>query len=335
MPITTQAPTSSPGIASNPGQEVLSLSVTASSSLGSGWSASNATDGDLTTCWSSIEYSSGQLQPNNMPWIEVALNASITGGRFVLYPRWDAKVQEGSEQQPVCFPSAFQIMVYQQVGLYLNIYTSPPNFVVPSALQVGLCFRPTSYVGPYQHVRTTGQTLTDDGNEQPSNYYFQLAEIEAYTGPIPAISATSTSTYSPEWAASNLINGQFNTPWSSAYWSNGGLNSVSVTLDLGQPTAFNRIVLYPRWSASAGSPHEPPIVLGFPIKFVLYGSTNGTDWSELQAVNNFAMPQQNNTGIAIPVGNQVYQYILLDILETGTDGFDTIAQLLQIEVFQS
>jgi len=335
MAISTQTPTSSPEIASNAGQEVLSLSATGSSSLGSGWSASNATDGDLTTCWSSIEYPSGQLQPNNMPWIEVALNASIIGGRFVLYPRWSVKDQGGSEEQPVCFPSAFQIMVYQQIGLYMNIYTSPPDFVVPLALQVGLCFRPTSYVGAYQHVRTTGQTLTDDGNEQPSSYYFQLAEIEAYNGPIPVISATSTSTYSPELAASNLINGQFNAPWSSAYWGNGGPNSVSVTLDLGQPTAFNRVALYPRWSPPAASPHEPPIVLAFPTKFVLYGSSNGADWNELQAVDNFAMPQQNNTGIAIPVGSQVYQYILLDILGTGTDGYGTIAQLLQIEVFQS
>lgn len=335
MAMSTQTPVPSASVFSTTVQPLI-LSVTASSSLNADWDASNAIDGDLSTCWSSADYFSGQLQPNQRPWIDVALSASITCGRFVLYPRWAAKDEDGTENQPVCFPSEFQVVAYQQVGLYPPpVYASSPNFVVPSALQVGLCFRPTNYIGAYQHVRTTAWALTDDGNEQPSNYYFQLAEIEAYTAPIPAASATATSTFSSTWPASNLINGQFNAAWSSAYWNNGGPTSVSITVDLGQPTAFNRIVLYPRWDAPAVAPHDPPMVLGFPVKFILYGSSDGTTWEELQAVNHFAMPQGNNTGIVIPVGNQMYQYILLDILETGTDGAGTIAQLLQIEVFQS
>ncbi|HWX64973.1 MAG TPA: discoidin domain-containing protein [Rhodanobacter sp.] len=328
----TRAPST---ITPDPGQGVTMWDIDASSSLTS-WSQWNVADGDLTSNWSSIAYTNGQPAPNDMPWIEAKfpLTMPITTGRVVLYPRWGLNADGSKVWQPLCFPSQFTVSGHTSAGQSWDIYTSPSGFTAPPELQIGFCLRNTNST-PCHRVRATGKTLTDDGS---SNYYFQLAEMEVYLNPIPVVSpphATLTMTEEPgNWEASNLVDGTFQNAWSAPYWDNT-FTSVAITLDLGQPTAFDRIVLYPRWWAPAGNPNGTPQVLGFPTAFALSASADGVNWNLLQNVPNLTIPTNQNTGIVIPVGNQFYQHIQLTITASETDGQGPVAQLLQIEVLQS
>ncbi len=322
-------------ITPDPGQGVTMWGIDASPSLAT-WSMWNAIDGDLTSNWSSIAYTSAQPAPDNLPWIEskFSLAMPVTPGRVVLYPRWGNSA--ANVIQPLCFPSEFTVSGHDSAGHSWDIYKSGSSFTVPSVMQVGLCWRDTNGAA-YHRVRATGKQLNSDGSTNPTNYYFQLAEMELYTNviPVPTGGATAQSILAPgNWGAENLIDGTFQYPWSSPYLD-GTFPESAIALNLGQPTSFDRIVLYPRWDKPAGAPTGNDRVLGFPIDFTISASADNQNWNPLLTVDNFDMPLNLNAGIAIPLGDQFYQYIQIIVTSSGTDGHGAIVQLLQIEVLQS
>lgn len=321
-------------ITPDPGQGVTMWGVDASPSLATAtWSMWNAVDGDLTSSWSSIAYTSAQPAPDNLPWIEAkfSLAMPVAPGRVVLYPRWGAN--SSNVVQPLCFPSEFTVSGHDSAGHSWDIYKSGSGFTVPSVMQVGLCWRDTNGAA-YHRVRATGKQLNNDGSP---NYYFQLAEMELYASviPVPSGGVTAQSIQAPgNWGAENLTNGTFQSAWSSPYLDGTFTESV-ITLNLGQPTSFDRIVLYPRWDKPTYAPTGNDVVLGFPIDFTISASADEQNWNPLQTVVGFDMPLNLDAGIVIPLGDQFYQYIQINVTSSGTDGDGSIVQLLQIEVLRS
>jgi hypothetical protein len=145
----------------------------------SGWPATNATDGDTTTSYSSKSFSANQNDrgTNLFAWID---NAPATVNEVVLTARTSGTTS-------VCFPISYQIAVSDPAG---NVWTPVGTFTTqPNSSGVAVVQLPAQYVT--HGVVITPIQLTADSY---GVYYFQMADVKlGLTGSSPSNTSTGAN----------------------------------------------------------------------------------------------------------------------------------------------
>src|ERR1700730_12585002 len=192
--------------------------TTASSTENAGTPASNATDGNTTTRWSSA-FSDPQ-------WLEVDLGATATVDKVVL--NWEA-----------AYATAFQIQTSNDNATWTPIYST------------------TTGTGGIQNltVSGSGRYIRMNGTARATGYGYSLWEFQVYgnigTGCGTANVAqgkptTASSTENAGTPAANATDGNTTTRWSSLF-----ADPQWLQVDLGASDTINQVVL--NWEAAFAS----------------------------------------------------------------------------------
>jgi alpha-L-rhamnosidase len=129
----------------------------------------------------------------------------------------------------------------------------------------------------------------------------------------PRNGASVSSTVSSGWAASNAIDSNNTTCWSSAVQSQTGAQWIYI--DLGQNYSIKRARLYPRTSSGT--------VYCFPIDFKFQYGTDGTNWTDVPGQSYTNYPKPSNSEQVFTFGSAVTaRYIRLYGTKFGGDDFN-------------
>lgn len=129
----------------------------------------------------------------------------------------------------------------------------------------------------------------------------------------PKTTATASSVVNSSWPATNAIDANTSTAWSSSVQSQTGSQWLQV--DMGSNFNVKKVILIPRTSGS--------LVQCFPVDFKLQYSTDGSSWTDVpgQAYTNYPAPV-NNSGENFYFDSPVYaRYIRLLATKFSPDGY--------------
>ena len=145
----------------------VSASGTASSTVGTGWAASNATDGNLSTLWSSAGHGK---TPGATEWIKFGFVGSghASVNYLKILPRYSAALG-----RTLCFPVSFTVAYSPDNGVTWTTVATQSGYPMPTTDDWVVI--PFPAVDAYQ-LKVTATTL---GTDDSGNCYFQLAEIAA------------------------------------------------------------------------------------------------------------------------------------------------------------
>lgn len=191
-----------------------------------GWPATNLTDGNTGTIWSSQFHSN----PNGYEWFAFW----FSGASIVNYIKITPRI--GATGKPLALPETINLYYSDNQGwIFLGTFDLPND---PAGVIIGF---PT--VRAYGLHVTTNKLRADDYG----GYYFQVAEVKAgsfdnfITTPVSRAGGVAVSSSTAGWPGSNLIDGNVNTSWSSsqhssadnyewfAFWSTTSTNENDFT----------------------------------------------------------------------------------------------------------
>ena len=215
----------------------LALGKTAvASSTYTGFPASNVTDGNASSRWSS-QFSSNQ-------WIYVDLGSVYTINRVVL--RWEAAYARG-----------YQLQVSSDAFSWSDVYST------------------TTGDGGVDDVTLstprTGRYVRMLGTQRATTYGYSLYELEAYGGPPANLALTKPTVASTSYTgfpAANATDGNASTRWSSQF-----SDSQWLYVDLGSTFSISRVVL--RWEAAYGRGYKLQVSGDASTWSEVYNTTTG------------------------------------------------------------
>ncbi|MFL6072997.1 MAG: discoidin domain-containing protein [Mycobacteriales bacterium] len=295
--------------------------VTASSSYeADGWAANAAVDGQRTSGGGSMGWSSaGDMTTNHTEWVQLDLGAARPIGRVDLYPRDDGgNIGAG-------FPVDFSIETSADGSTWQAVATRT-GYPRPGDAVRTFPFPATVA----RYVRVTGTNLSTD---QFGHYHMQFAEIETAGGDLAAgrpVSASSSVEYANEsWLRTDATDGVHHSDlWYSMGWSSLGASTQHtewVQVDLGGPTLFDTVDLYPRDDgADTGA--------GFPVDFTIQASTDGSAWQTVATQAGYPRPDAGARAFTFAPTIARYVRVTGAKLSTEPSGSLFMMQLAELEV---
>lgn len=235
----------------------------ASSSVTGAFAATNAVDGDYTTFYSSASHATAAATE----WISVDLGA-ITSGLNT--------VQLAPRQSGYGFPTTYKI----QTSTDNSTWTDAPGASFTGATSPGGSKRVITFDSDVtaRYVRLYATQL---GADNSGTYYLQLMEMNvSHTDAVApqAPSGSSASSSISGWPASNAIDGNTSTVWSSVNHGSATA-SESLTVSYAASRAFAKLTVTPRGGG-----------LAFPVDFKLQASADGTTFTDIPGQSYTAYP---------------------------------------------
>src|SRR6202042_2255553 len=218
-----------------PTNVALNKTTTASSTENAGTPAADATDGNAGTRWSSA-FSDPQ-------WLEVDLGSSQSICQVGL--QWEA-----------AYATAFQIQTSTDNATWTTIFST------------------TTGTGGTQtlNVTGTGRYIRMNGTARATQFGYSLFEFQVFSSAASAAcgtaniaqgkTATAPSTENDSFPASNAVDGNTATRWSSAFSDPQWLE-----VDLGTTASISQVVL--QWETA------------YATAFQIQTSSNGTNWTTI------------------------------------------------------
>lgn len=245
--------------------------TTASSVQDASLPATNATDGNAATRWSSA-YADPQ-------WIQVDLGATYAVNRVVL--RWEA-----------AYATGYQIQVSANGTSWSDIYTTTMGNGATDDL--------TGLSGSGRYIRM-------NGSARATVYGYSLFELEVYGTPQTNIalgkSASASSVQDANFPASLAVDGNTTTRWSSAY-----ADPQWVQVDLGSNHDINRVVL--RWEAAYATAYQVQVSSNGSTWNNIFTTTSGNgatdDLTGLSGSGRYV--RMNGTARATPYGYSLFEF---------------------------
>jgi beta-glucanase (GH16 family) len=253
--------------------------TTASSVESATFPASNATDGDVTTRWSSL-FSDPQ-------WLQVDLGQSYNVTHATL--TWEASAA-----------SAYQIQTSNDGSTWSTIYTN--NSSTGGIQDVSL-----SGTGRYIRVNATGRA---------SQYGDSLYEFAVYgtpssggggTGGTTTLlsqgrTATASSTENDSFPASAAVDGNTGTRWSSAF-----ADPQWLEVDLGATHTISQVAL--NWEAAYATAFQIQTSTNGTTWTTVYSTTTGTGGVQtLPVTGSGRYVRINNTARSTPYGDSLWEF---------------------------
>jgi len=221
----------------NPAAVNLALGKTAVASTSyTGMPASNATDGNASSRWSS-QFSDSQ-------WIYVDLGSAYTISRVVL--RWETAYGRG-----------YKLQVSNDASTWWDVYSTTTG-------DGGVDDITLSTPASGRYVRMLG-------TQRATTYGYSLYELEVYGGPVanlalnkPAVASTSYTGF----PAANATDGNATSRWASQF-----SNNEWIYVDLGSVYTINQVVL--RWEAAYGRGYKLQVSSDASTWSDVYSTTTG------------------------------------------------------------
>jgi hypothetical protein len=231
--------------------------VTTSSQL-SGWAASNVTDSDVNTSWSSDVHSSA----NNTEWVCIDTGSCRGVKRVTITPR-----QKGEE----CYPKQFKIQVSMDGVVWNDAEFISNSYTVRTSYLSYVYTLESPIYGRYVRIYTTVM-----GSDASGGYYVQLGDIKIEGIPF----SVSASSYLNSWEPYQVIDGNGSTCWSSNAHSSE--NSTEwICVDGGVQQTITGVRLTPRNTSDC-----------FPKDFVIQYSQDAVSWVNIngQSYSDYPSP---------------------------------------------
>lgn len=274
----------------------IGLTATASSQL-TGWEASKAVDGNVTTAYSSQSHDAASATE----WIYVDAGSNKNIGRLVITSRLpdnqnapqygnNVKIQI-SNDATTWFDTDYRSNAYSVIdddswGKYVVDYPQPFNA---------------------RYIRIYATSL---GMDSFGGHYLQLGEIQAYTLPV----STFHSTAYPGWESYRMLDYDVNTVYSSSLHASAAFTEWA-GINLGSVQQIKGISLTPR-----------PGGFGFPVDFKLQSSNDGTTWTDISGMSFTSYPAPGNTVQAFNFTSPVNaQYFRVYATKLSNDGINNYA----------
>jgi len=222
-----------------------------------------------------------------------------------------------------------------------NKITSDPMFVNPGGASIGRATAAAYDVQSGSPALGSGALVSNNGGQDFFGNAVSATATPnrgAYNGPGVSPSngvnfakgksatASSTTSFSTAFGAGNATDGNNGDFWSNQLEGSSAVNEW-VYVDLGGATAFDRVVLYPRYDGGGNA-------LAFPSAFQIQGSNDAANWTTLDNETNFPNPA-GNAGVSFWVGPQTYRYVRVLATVARTDGSNYYVQLQELEVDNS
>lgn len=267
----TSAPTPTPTPTSGGGTNIaLGKTATASSLENSTFPASNAVDGNTGTRWSSA-FSDPQ-------WLEVDLGATYNINQVVL--NWEA-----------AYGKAYQIQVSSDNTNWTTIYST------------------SNGVGGIETINLTGtgRYIRMYGTTRGTPYGYSLWEFQVYgtlnvTNVALNKTATASSLESSAFPASNAVDGNTGTRWSSAF-----SDPQWIQVDLGQTYNISKVVL--NWEAAYGKAYQIQVSNDGTNWTTIYSTTNGAGGTEtLNVTGSGRYVRMYGTARGTPYGYSLWEF---------------------------
>src|ERR1035437_9103752 len=137
-------------------------------------------------------------------------------------------------------------------------------------------------------------------------YYFQLSELEAYSGSTNvALGATVTGSNSwtiGAWNPTYLTDGKIIAGAALGYTTTAFTSNaqhVYVTIDMGSVKTIDKVVVYPRQDVASAS--SAALVANFPASFTVQSSTDNSTYTTQYQVTALATPAYVNNSKTLPL----------------------------------
>jgi hypothetical protein len=295
------------------------------SSVASGTVARNAVDGNTGSPW----MSSGHTDPNHVEWITVDMNASRLYDTINVVPR-NVLPNATSNGFPQNFKFQFSDDGVNWTDIPGEYYNNYP--IMPRGTQVFKLISPVK--SRYMRMYATKLSRDDQGHV---NYSFQLGDLDiSYSGKSSLrktfygttenkslIAADASSFFTTGWEASNVIDNDPSSNWSSLGHV-GASVTESVYVDVGSTQTIEQIRLLPRTGG-----------YGFPVDFKFQHSTDGTSWTDIPGLSytNYGNPGEQieqTYALTTPVSAR---YVRLYATRLGNDESGTnVVQLANFAI---
>lgn len=280
------------------------FSNTNSSQEVSGWSVTNLTDGLRNSMYTSGSFSSNQNTVNTI----TDLGTSKTVGSVKLYPR-----PIDSNGNSPGFPVDFTIQASMD-GINYSTVKSVAGQPNPQGLVREYAFSPVTA----RYIKLNVTCLGVPAADEPTNYRFQLGEIEIYSKANLAWGKSVTALNSQEsspWGAAKLTDGATSYMSGSAGYTSNQYDSQNstayVAVDLGSSQPVSTVILYPRASGTSVDGDSP----SFPEDFTIQISNDGTNYSTVKTVTGQANPNGVPQTYTFTATNT--RYIKLNVTKLG------------------
>jgi hypothetical protein len=253
------------------------------------WDPKRVVDNLLGTPWSSQMITTSNRECNEYLIVDMQNKKSFN--QIVLYPRYDAGVKN--------FPVNFMIQgANDDNGPWVNMVVKT-DFPAPTMAE-GVAF----YLGNrnFRYVRVyVTKAFLGTGTFS----YVQLAEVKIYFNALSSFEASVASSKGGSddtWQVSNLFDERASSSWSSTLKTSADNNSEWAYVDIGQASAFNQVILYPR--------NYNTLPSCFPATFKIQGSnTSNSGYVDLLSKVDYPNPVSGDSGLIFNVGTRNYRYI--------------------------
>ena len=217
------------------GNLALGKTVVASTSY-TGFPASNVTDGNTSSRWSS-QFSDSQ-------WLYVDLGSAYTINRVVL--RWETAYGKG-----------YKLQVSSDASSWSDAYSTTAGDGGVDDITLS--------------TPASGRYLRILGIQRATTYGYSLYEVEVYGGPVPNLALTKPAVASTSYAgfpAASATDGNASSRWSSQF-----SDSQWLYVDLGSTFSISRVVL--RWEAAYGRSYKLQVSGNASTWSDVYSTTTG------------------------------------------------------------
>ncbi len=255
-----------------------------------GWEASNLIDASENTTWSSVGHSTNA----NTEWATIDTGENRMVQRVTLTARQPAEFG---------YPGKFKIQVSVDNTYWQDAVYDVRQYRLESPARNVYEFNEPLY-GRY--VRVLASELGHDEN-QPRNFYMQLADIKIEEIPYEAVASSSLS----GWNASSILDNNSETSWSSDAHSTAA-HTEWIALYTGAPIQVSSVQITPRKNG-----------LGFPKDFKFQTSQNGMNWIDIPGSSYTEYPNPGSYAQHFKFSNTVEaQYIRMIATKLGADEFN-------------
>jgi len=209
--------------------------VVASTSY-TGFPASNVTDGNTSSRWSS-QFSDSQ-------WLYVDLGSAYAINRVVL--RWETAYGRG-----------YKLQVSSDASSWSDVYSTTAGDGGVDDITLS--------------TPASGRYLRLLGTQRATTYGYSLYEVEVYGGPVPNLALTKPAVASTSYAgfpAASATDGNASSRWSSQF-----SDSQWLYVDLGSTFSISRVVL--RWEAAYGRSYKLQVSGNASTWSDVYSTTTG------------------------------------------------------------